>query len=320
MLHRALPLVALAALAFPAAASAAAPGPALTTPARTLERSLTCNGKLSGLKHDPVLLVHGTFADSKVNWSWNYKKVLPRRGITACTVDLPNLSAGDIQVSTEYVVAAVRSMARRSGRKVALLGHSQGGLEIRWALKWWPDIRDHVSDAVLLVTPNHGALYPDNTCTSAGACAASLFQMRSTSAFLGALNAGGEAIGKVPYTAIVTTADKIFVAPPQGRLNGPAGQVTNVAIQDICPDHAPDHNGVVFDAVSFALAMDALSHPGPAKASRIDRSVCAQDTMPGVTRAQANAKLNAYMGKLVQLLGPTGPKAEGEPALASYAK
>src|SRR6476646_7624743 len=195
MSHRVLPLVALAALAFPAAA--------LATPARTLERSLTCNGKLTGLKRDPVLLVHGTFADSAINWSWNYKKVLPKRGITACTVDLPNLSAGDIQVSTEYVVAAVRSIARRSGRKVALLGHSQGGLEIRWALKWWPDIRTLVSDAVLLVTPNHGALYPDNTCTAPGACAASLFQMRSSSAFLGALNAGGEAIGKVPYTAVV---------------------------------------------------------------------------------------------------------------------
>jgi hypothetical protein len=86
------------------------------------------------------------------------------------------------------------------------------------------------------------------------------------------------------------------------------------------PNHAPDHNGVVFDAVSFALAMDALTHPGPAKPSRVGKGVCAQDTMPGVARALANAKLGAYTGKLVQLLGPTGPKAQAEPPLASYAR
>jgi hypothetical protein len=40
--------------------------------------------------------------------------------------------------------------------------------------------------------------------------------------------------------------------------------------------------------------------------------------MPGTTRDEANAKLAAYGATLVELLGPNGPKAEGEPPLACY--
>ena len=46
---------------------------------------------------------------------------------------------------------------------------------------------------------------------------------------------------------------------------------------------------------------------------------CARETMPGVTRAQAQAKVASYQSKLAELLGPNGPKAPGEPPLASYA-
>jgi hypothetical protein len=41
--------------------------------------------------------------------------------------------------------------------------------------------------------------------------------------------------------------------------------------------------------------------------------------MPGVTRAQANAELVQYDAILGVALGPSGPRATGEPALACYA-
>jgi len=119
MFHRIVYLVTclalIAAAAAPTAVAAPNPGPALTTPRSDLQQALTCNGDLSTAHRKPVLLVHGTFADSEINWNWNYKQALPARGEPACTVDLPNLSAGDIQVSTEYVVYAIRAMARESG-------------------------------------------------------------------------------------------------------------------------------------------------------------------------------------------------------------
>src|SRR5215217_699229 len=114
MLNR--PIGLALALALLVSAPAAAGGPRLSFPAKSLRQALTCNGSLRHAQRDPVLLVHGTFADSKINWSWNYKRTLPAHGRTACTVDLPERSAGDIQPTSEYVVYAIRRMARKSRR------------------------------------------------------------------------------------------------------------------------------------------------------------------------------------------------------------
>jgi triacylglycerol esterase/lipase EstA (alpha/beta hydrolase family) len=279
-----------------------------------MRQALTCNGSLRHARHTSVLLVHGTFANSRINWSWNYKRTLPERGYPACTIDLPELSAGDIQASSRYVVYAIRTMARRSGRDVAVIGLSQGGLNIRWALRWWPDLRRLVSDAVLFVAPNHGAKFSDDVCTTPGVCATSLYQMRGDSRFLRALNRGRETVPGPDFTTIATADDNVFVTPAQARLAG----ARNIVIQDLCPGHRVDHVGTAYDGPTFAIALDALSHPGPAKPRRID-DPCARETMPGVTRAQAQAKVASYQSKLAELLGPNGPKAPGEPPLASYA-
>jgi triacylglycerol esterase/lipase EstA (alpha/beta hydrolase family) len=318
-------LAVIAAATAPTAAAAPEPGPPLTTPTGVLQQALSCNGDLSTAQRDPVLLVHGTFADSEINWNWNYKQALPARGEPTCTVDLPDRAAGDIQISTEYVVYAIRTMARESGRKVAIIGHSQGGLEARWALRWWPDIRHLVSDVILLATPNNGSAFTDGLCTSPGACAASLYQMRSDSAFLAALNRGRDAIGGVPYTSIVTNDDHVFVLPDQGMLDAKGAQVSNVSVQQLCPDHhfnPPElaHVSLAFDGPTYAIVVDALDHRGPATLSRIDaQSACSQATMPEVTLDEAYAKVADYATTLNYLLGPDGPKAPGEPSLACYA-
>jgi triacylglycerol lipase len=330
MFHRIVYLVAclalIAAMAAPTASAGPTPGPKLKTPRSELQQALTCSGDLSTAERKPVLLVHGTFADSAINWSWNYKQALPARGEPACTVDLPDLAAGDIQVSTEYVVYAIRTMASESGRKVAIIGHSQGGLEARWALRWWPDLRHKVSDVIMLATPNHGSAFPDGLCTSPGVCAASLYQMRSDSSFLAALNHGRDAIGGVSFTSIVTDDDHVFVLPDQGMLGGHSHLISNVALQDedLCPDHHFQpaelaHVSLAFDGVAYAVVVDALDHRGPADLSRIDPAACNQATMPGVTLNEAYAKLGEYAATLTYLLGPNGPKAAGEPSLACYA-
>jgi hypothetical protein len=145
--------------------------------------------------------------------------------------------------------------------------------------------------------------------------------MMSGSTFLAALDRGGDAIGRVPFTSIATRDDTIFVGPDQAALK-PAGATTRtLVLQDLCPGHQAQHNDLPFDGPAYQIALDALNHPGPASARRLNRAkVCASDTMPGVDRADAEARLAAYTGTLVQLLGPTGPKAQGEPALAPYAR
>ena len=94
----------------------------------------------------------------------------PRDGYDVCWVTLPDRSVGDIQVASEYVVHAVRTINARSGRKVDIVGHSQGGLEPRWALRWWPSLLSKVDDLVTLATPNHGTIVADPPGPTCPAC------------------------------------------------------------------------------------------------------------------------------------------------------
>ena len=138
-----------------AAAPAGALGPALATPAADLDRAVRCPLAFSGA-HEPVLFVHGTAGRSEDHWALGYQKILPDLGFDVCTVRLPELALGDIQIATEYVVHAVRAIAAASGKQVDVVGYSQGGLEPRWAVKYWPDVQAAVDDIVTLASPHHG--------------------------------------------------------------------------------------------------------------------------------------------------------------------
>jgi hypothetical protein len=52
--------------------------------------------------------------------------------------ELPGLHTADIQVSVQYLVNGIRSMARRAAQPIAIIGISQGGLLPRFALTYWP--------------------------------------------------------------------------------------------------------------------------------------------------------------------------------------
>jgi putative serine esterase DUF676 len=50
-------------------------------------------------------------------------------------VTLPGTGMGDIQVAGEYVVYAIRTMHAAYGGRIDIVGHSQGGMVPRWALR-----------------------------------------------------------------------------------------------------------------------------------------------------------------------------------------
>jgi triacylglycerol lipase len=307
----------LCAAAVPAAASAAARSqsaePAITVKAAQVKAATNCKGNVAHARRGAILLIPGTFATAEVNWSWNWQKLLPTLGWAACTITLPETGSGDIQANTEYVVSAIRMLAQRSGRPIAVMSHSQGGLEARWALKWWPDTRADVDKVITLGAPNHGALYTNQHCIQPDSCSASLWQMRSDSKFLRALNKQASTFG-VAWTSITTTADTIFVSPSEARMPGAA----NPLVQSLCPNDQAQHNNLPYDGPTSGIVLDALNHKGPAELSRVSRSYCNLATMKGTTLAQANQILGAYTAILVHDLGPDGPRAVGEPKLACY--
>ena len=111
----ALAVLALVAPGTGTGAATAEDGPALSVTEERLAANLACPATFKP-DRDPVLLVHGTATNSRDSWSENYVRVLPPLHFSVCTVDLPDRSLGDIQIATEYVVHAIRTMAAASGR------------------------------------------------------------------------------------------------------------------------------------------------------------------------------------------------------------
>ena len=292
----------------------AAEEPALSVPPDAAAAALRCPAGVRAGRA-PVLLVHGTFTNADESWSWGYAPALARLGYDACTVTLPDRAMGDIQVSAEYVVAAVRALAGATGEQVDLVTHSQGGLETRWALRWWESVRGLVDDLVLLAAPNHGTALVTAQALGGFSCPA-CWQMRPGSAFLTALNGGDETPGAVSYTSLYSLTDVVvpqLPPPPTSALEG----ARNVLVQDACAGRPVDHLGFLGDAVVFSLVVDALAHPGPADPARLSPLACLQTVIPGADPAGLVA---VVLGEAAHPTVPAELVTSSEPPLAPYAR
>src|SRR3954451_17509064 len=107
-----------------AGAAGAAEGPAYDVPEKDLAAALDCPASVAGASRAPVLLVPGTNLEPKANYDWNYEPALTAAHIPWCAVTLPRFAMGDIQVSAEYVVFALRRMREQAGRRVSIIGFS----------------------------------------------------------------------------------------------------------------------------------------------------------------------------------------------------
>jgi hypothetical protein len=314
-------------LAMPAIASAITyapvdqPGPPLSVPQADLNASLECRGS-PDTGPTPVLLAHGTGSNPHDNFSWNWEPALEDLGISWCTVALPGNGMADIQVGGDYVVNAIRTMYRAAGRRISIIGHSQGGMIPRWALRFWPDTRSMVEDQIGIAPSNHGTSGAQLTCIPD--CAPAVWQQRDDSKFIKALNSGQETFAGVSYTEIYSHNDEIvtpnFNDSGSSSLHTGDGQITNAAIQEVCPLDVSEHLTVGTQSnTAYALAVDALTHSGPADPSRIDKaSVCTNPLMPGISDPISGAAAAAAAAaNLLQTIA-TYPHVPAEPALKCY--
>ncbi|MGH9009663.1 MAG: hypothetical protein ACRDYF_07420 [Acidimicrobiia bacterium] len=74
---------------------------------------------------------------------------------------------------------------------------------------------------------------------------------------------------------------------------------------------------MTYDAVAYALAIDALTHDGPADPARIDPAVCSEEFHPGVDR-QTFAASYLKAGGVVMFQQATAERVDKEPELRSY--
>lgn len=297
------------------------PGPAYSVPLSKLADGLHCEKSFPRAGRKPVLLVHGTSVTDEENWGWTYAKQLPRVGFDVCTVQLPDFAFEDIQVSSEYVVYALRRMASLAGRKVSVVGLSQGAIQPRWAIRWWPDVRTILDDYVSMAGTNHGSAFGNASCTQS--CLPSLWQQsarsenyRAASRLLTALNAGDETPGTLSYTSVYSDTDWV-VQPVAPRATAALAGASNVAVQDVCPGRVVEHVQSAWDAAYYAVVLDALTHAGPADPQRVDRTACSQIAMPGVDAADAISR-TAVLYAVITQRQAEHPKVDQEPPLKPY--
>jgi hypothetical protein len=293
----------------------------LCAPTPAAAEELECPQPLAGAARAPVLLVPGTNLEPKANFDWNYEPALTAAGIPWCAVTLPRYGMGDIQDSAEHVLAALRRMHVESGRRVSIVGFSQGGMIGRWVLKWWPETRAMVEDLVGLAPSNHGTLSARPACSAQ--CPAAYWQQRDDAKFIAALNDGAETYAGIDYTVAFTRNDEVVTPNADAETGSSAlrtgdGRIANVRIQDICPNDSADHLVLgSYDPVGWALALDALTHDGPADPARVPPTTCAQPFMPGVDPAA----FPANWGRYTATVGEGSRQAEQvgeEPPLKCY--
>jgi len=203
----------------------------------------------------------------------------------------------------------------------------------------WPSARPVVSDFVPVspdlkgsTVADFGGILVDGLLTVTP-IPQSISQQKSGSNFIKTLNANGGDSAYVPTTAIFSNADEI-VMPQIDNAKGSGFfldarnvGVSNTMVQTACPGQAAGgmftHEGMLYNPVAFALAMDAMANPGPGQMSRIDTAtVCAQSMAPGLNAADKQATDGTIAIAAANILTYTltpGKAQVGEPAIKAYA-
>ncbi|MFF8969184.1 esterase/lipase family protein [Streptomyces sp. NPDC014995] len=264
----------LAAVLLAAAATFTVP----TTAAASASASAPSSGwndydcKPSAAHPRPVVLVHGTFANSVDNWL-ALAPYLKHRGYCVFSLDygrLPGVpffhALGPIDKSAEQLSAYVDKVLAATGAAEAdLVGHSQGGMMPRYYLKFLGGAAK-VNALVGIAPNNHGTTlaglthllpYFPGAEDLLTAATPALAQQIVGSDFMTRLNAGGDTVPGVRYTVIATRYDEV-VTPYQSQFLTGTG-VRNVLIQDLCPLDLSEHALLgLTDRIAFHEVVNAL--------------------------------------------------------------
>ncbi|CAI9413959.1 lipase family alpha/beta hydrolase [Nocardioides sp. T2.26MG-1] len=296
-----------------ATTDAAAPGPS----ARASElRSATRCAPRAELRaaRGVVLLVAGTGSTPEDTWSWSYEPALQADGLATCTVELPDHALGSFTAAAPYVATGIRVASRQAGGRIAVVGHSQGGALPVWAVTFWPGVAARVTDVVSLAGPFGGTALGNELC-AAGRCAPLAWQLRQGSSTLAALRAAPLPEG-VAITSISSQYDEIVrPQPAASTLEG----ATNILLQDVCVQDPSEHGLILGDPVAYALALDAITHAGPADVGRLPDDTCDQTFIPNGDLAGSPVFLRA-VGRFATGLADPTRWVDREPPVPAYAR
>ena len=217
--------------------------------------------------------------------------------------------------------------------QVNTISWSAGSVDAQWALKYWPSIRPKYDNKISLSGDYHGTIFAQALCpgfVTPGSDPA-VCQQNYNSTFIRTLRNNGGDSAYVPSTNVYSIFDEI-VQPQQdpnasGALNDARGVgVSNTELQSVCTAVLPGgtiyntHEGVLYNALAYALAVDAIQNPGPGQLSRVNATFqCSQFATPGLSlpdifATEANIPIAA--AAIIAFL----PKSASEPPIKAYAQ
>ncbi|KAH9823245.1 hypothetical protein DFH28DRAFT_1048907 [Melampsora americana] len=213
-----------------------------------------------------ILLVHGTYSSPSMVWLGSaYVKVLPNLTPTydVCYVTLPGFALDDIQISAEYVVYSIKTLAQVSDNgKVMILAHSQGGLVVQWALTFWTSTNELVELFISLAGDFKGSTLAKLICLIK--CPIALSQQRSNSRLIEALNSQNDSLSgrfaRVQSFSFFTLSDE--VVKPQSPGSQASSNLTGsfaISIQSFCGmNYDLKHTGMTKDSTIYNMVLDVI--------------------------------------------------------------
>lgn len=229
---------------------------------------------------DPVVLVHGTFANMDDNWQ-TASPVLANHGYCVFAFNYGGTSStGDVQ-GTGEIAASARTLAAfvdkvlaaTGASRVDLVGHSQGGMMPRYYIDFLGGA-SKVGTFVALAPSNYGTTmggfitladdlgarsFIDSGPSYCEACR----EQEAGSPFLDHLNTEPTVSG-VRYTVIESQDDEV-ITPYTNAFLPAAPNVTNITLQDQCPVDHTDHVEIAADPVAMGDMLNALDPSDPVK-------------------------------------------------------
>ncbi|WAC57599.1 esterase/lipase family protein [Gordonia sp. SL306] len=236
--------------------------------------------KPSARHPNPVVLVHGGFANRQLDWGV-YGPVLHNAGY--CTFALnwgvqagvPKPFSGIAGLSSIEAVgvpelsAFVRKvLATTHASKVDLVSHSLGSLVTGYFIRYGGG-HTVVDKSVSIAGIYQGVAIPQEVIdasplTRGGNCALCR-EPAAGSAFIKKLNAGGTPyVPGVEYTNIATRYDEMAVPYTSGLVPGkPGQQVTNIVVQDSCAQDYSEHQAIAGSHRTTVMVRNALDPEHP---------------------------------------------------------
>ncbi|KAI4733846.1 alpha/beta-hydrolase [Aureobasidium sp. EXF-12298] len=283
-------------------------------------------------KVQPVILMPGTGATGYFTYVGNYIKLLT--GSTYADpvwLNIPGYLLNDAQVNAEYAAYAINYIASITGKKVSIIGWSQGNIDLQWAFKYFTSTQKNTRNHIAISPDYAGTVNANLICPKGLPCDPSVFQQEyiGTSNFIDKMRANGGDSAYVPTTTVYSGLFDEIVEPQQGTgasafLNDARKVgVTNNYLQGICPGLPGGsfytHEGVLYNPIAFGLVKDALINGGAGKTSRLDiNKLCNMYLADGLNVGDLLLTENSILVAALALV-VYEPKVSVEPAIKAYA-